>query len=36
LNFSRAAAVGLFKSLIGMVLVLSANQVAKKWGAGVW
>lgn len=36
LNFSRAAAVGLFKSVIGMVLVISANQIARKWGEGIW
>lgn len=32
LNFSLAAAVGLFKSMIGLVLVLLSNQLAKKWG----
>lgn len=36
LNFSLASAVGLFKSAIGMVLVLSSNWLAKKWGQGVW
>lgn len=36
LNFSVAAAVGLFKSVIGMALVLSANQLAKRWGGGIW
>jgi putative aldouronate transport system permease protein len=36
LNFSLAAAVGLFKSLIGLVLVLLSNQLAKKWGEGIW
>lgn len=36
LNFSRAAAVGLFKSVIGMILVIGANRVAKKWGESVW
>lgn len=36
LNFSLAAAVGLFKSLIGLVLVLLSNQIAKKWGESIW
>lgn len=36
LNFSLGAAVGLFKSLIGMVLVVSSNQLSKKWGEGIW
>jgi putative aldouronate transport system permease protein len=36
LNFSLASAVGLFKSFIGLVLVLLANRLAKKWGAGIW
>nr|WP_245954646.1 ABC transporter permease subunit [Paenibacillus flagellatus] len=36
LNFSLAAAVGLFKSAIGFVLVLASNQIAKRWGDGIW
>ncbi|MFD0716651.1 ABC transporter permease [Paenibacillus sp. GCM10027626] len=36
LNFSLGAAVGLFKSLIGLVLVLGSNHLAKKWGEGIW
>lgn len=36
MNFSLASAVGLFKSLIGLVLVLGANRLAKKWGEGIW
>lgn len=36
LNFSLASAVGLFKSMIGLILVLSANKLAKKWGEGIW
>ncbi|RTE11806.1 sugar ABC transporter permease [Paenibacillus whitsoniae] len=36
LNFSLGAAVGLFKSLIGLVLVLGSNQLSKKWGEGIW
>lgn len=36
LNFSLASAVGLFKSLVGLVLVLGANQLARRWGGGIW
>lgn len=36
LNFSLAAAVGLFKSGIGFVLVLVSNKIAKRWGEGIW
>lgn len=37
LNFSLASAVGLFKSLIGMVLIIVTNQLAKKFGGGgIW
>ncbi|NQX60028.1 ABC transporter permease subunit [Paenibacillus qinlingensis] len=36
LNFSLAASVGLFKSIIGCVLVLLSNRIAKKWGDGIW
>ncbi|UKS31201.1 ABC transporter permease subunit [Paenibacillus sp. HWE-109] len=36
LNFSLASAVGLFKSVIGMVLVLGTNKIAKRWGGGIW
>lgn len=36
LNFSLASAVGLFKSVIGLVLVVIANQIAKKWGEAIW
>jgi putative aldouronate transport system permease protein len=35
-NFSLAAAVGLFKSVIGLLLVLGSNSLAKKWGEGIW
>ncbi|MDR1569131.1 MAG: ABC transporter permease subunit [Oscillospiraceae bacterium] len=31
-NFSRATAVGLFQSLVGLLLVLAADRVAKKLG----
>ncbi|GIP38525.1 putative multiple-sugar transport system permease YteP [Paenibacillus sp. J31TS4] len=36
-NYSLASAVGLFKSLIGLVLVLLSNAMAKRWGdSGIW
>lgn len=36
LNFSLASAVGLFKSAIGLVLVLISNKIARRWGEGIW
>jgi putative aldouronate transport system permease protein len=37
LEFSVAAATGLFKSIIGFILVLGANRLAKKLGgSGIW
>lgn len=36
LNFSLAAAVGLFKSVVGFALVITANRIARRWGEGVW
>lgn len=36
MNFSLAAAVGLFKSAIGFVLILLANKLAKRWGEAIW
>lgn len=37
LNYSYSAAVGLFKSVIGLILVLSVNWVIKKSGqSGIW
>jgi len=36
LDFSLAAAVGLFKGFIGIILVLSANGLAKRWGGSIW
>lgn len=35
-NYSLASAVGFFKSVIGLVLVLLANKLAKRWGEGIW
>jgi putative aldouronate transport system permease protein len=37
LDFSIAAAVGFFKSVVGFVLVLGANKLSKKLGGeGIW
>jgi putative aldouronate transport system permease protein len=35
-NFSLASAVGLFKSVIGLILVLLSNKLAKRWEGGIW
>jgi putative aldouronate transport system permease protein len=37
MDFSVPAAVGVFKSVIGFVLVLGANKLAKRFGgSGIW
>lgn len=37
LDFSVAAATGFFKSVVGFILVIGANQIAKKMnGSGIW
>lgn len=37
LNFSIAAATGVFKSVIGLIFILGANKLAKKvGGSGIW
>ncbi|MFD2333493.1 ABC transporter permease [Cohnella sp. GCM10020058] len=37
MNYSVPAAVGVFKSVIGFVLVLGANKLAKRFGgSGIW
>lgn len=37
LNFSLASAVGLFKSLIGIILIATSNSIAKRLGgSGIW
>ncbi|MEK3883296.1 ABC transporter permease subunit [Paenibacillus sp. PL2-23] len=36
LSYSLATAVGLFKSIIGLILVLGSNQLAKRWGGSIW
>ncbi len=35
-NFSLASAIGLCKSLFGLLLVLTANKIAQRWGGGIW
>jgi putative aldouronate transport system permease protein len=35
-NFSLATAMGLFESLVGLVLVVSANHIARRFGQGLW
>lgn len=35
-NFSMATAVGLFKSLIGLVLIAGMNGLARRWGESLW
>lgn len=35
-QFSNATAMGLFESLIGLVLVLTVNQIARKFDRGLW
>lgn len=36
MNFSLATAVGLFKTLIGIVLIVGANRLAKRWEGSIW
>jgi putative aldouronate transport system permease protein len=36
LNFSLSSSVGLFKSVIGFVLVYTANRIARRWGENIW
>ncbi|GLX66637.1 hypothetical protein MU1_09810 [Paenibacillus glycanilyticus] len=35
-NFSLATAMGLFESIVGLVLVLTANSIARRFGQGLW
>lgn len=36
-NYSYAAAVGLFKSVVGLILVVLVNQIARRYGpASIW
>lgn len=36
LNFSMGSAVGLFKSLIGLIMIIGANKLANRWGESLW
>ncbi|WP_430081031.1 ABC transporter permease [Paenibacillus ferrarius] len=36
LNFSLGAAVGLYKSIIALILVIGANSLAKRAGGSIW
>lgn len=36
LAYSQAAAVGLFKSAIGFILMVTVNKIAKRWDGQVW
>ncbi len=36
MNYSLASAVGLLKSVIGLVLVLGTNKLARRWDEGLW
>jgi putative aldouronate transport system permease protein len=36
-QFARATAIGLFQSVVGMILITAANLVTKKLGEeGIW
>lgn len=35
-QFSLATAMGLFESLVGLVLVIIANRIARRFGQGLW
>lgn len=36
LNYSTATAVGLFKSVIGTILVVTVNNIARNWDESLW
>ena len=36
MNFSLATAVGLFKSIISLILLVSVNTMARKWEEALW
>ncbi|WP_243767660.1 ABC transporter permease [Paenibacillus agricola] len=36
MQFSLTAAMGLFESIISLIMVLTANQIARKFGRGLW
>jgi putative aldouronate transport system permease protein len=35
-QFSLATALGLFESFVGLVLVLAANTIARRFNQGLW
>jgi putative aldouronate transport system permease protein len=35
-RFSFSAAVGLFKSVVGLVMIVLANWVARRFGKSLW
>ncbi len=36
MRFGLSTAVGLFKNVIGFILVFSTNKIAQHWGEGIW
>lgn len=36
MQFSMTAAIGLFESVIGLIFVLTANTLARRYGKGLW
>lgn len=36
MNLSLASAVGLFKSVVSMILVITVNALARRWGGSMW
>ena len=36
MNYSLASAVGLLKSIVGLVLVFGTNKLARRWGSALW
>ena len=35
-NYSLATAAGLFKSVIGTIMIVGANALARRWGESMW
>lgn len=35
-NYSLATAAGLFKSAIGLIMIVGANTLARRWGESMW
>lgn len=36
MDFSLATAVGLFKTIIGIILIVGANKLARRWDGSIW